>query len=124
LPKKKAKRVAKTKSNKNWFIALAVIILIALFVVSILVLEQGEQNETPFQEQNESATVEISSGDICKVDLQCFSVSCKSTPTIFECINVTNQETYYKHCKAYWDVNVVQDLSSCTCIQGKCTTVR
>jgi hypothetical protein len=119
----KRKRTAK-KSNKNWFVASAVITLIVLFAVAILVSnDQGGLNKTPTQVEKETSTI-ISSGDICISNLQCFSASCKSTPSVWECLNSTSQETYYKNCKSYTDVNVVQDFSRCMCIQERCTAVR
>lgn len=121
----KRKRVVKTKSNRNWFVASVVIILIFLFTAAILMSEErGGTNETPTQKENESTSTVISSADICANNVQCFSASCKSAPYTWECVNTTTQETYYKNCKAYWDVNIVQDFSRCTCIQGKCVAVR
>lgn len=123
-PRSVKSRSAKPKSNKVLFVAIAVLIVAVIIAVVIsMPVEQPKSVETPTQQENQSTSTVISSGDFCTRDSQCFSASCKSTPSVWKCVNVTSQELYYKNCKAYYDVNVVQDPSRCKCVQGMCTAV-
>jgi len=56
----------------------------------------------------------------CKRSSECFLVNCKSTSSIVECVNTTEQNFYYKKCKDWSDVNIVQNIARCSCVNGIC----
>jgi hypothetical protein len=105
--------------NKKWvFIALVIVILFALvFIISPGKIEESNQDQT---QQTSQTTGTIETKDTCKRSSECFLASCKSKPTIIDCVNSTTQELYYRNCINYVDVKVTQDITTCACIEGIC----
>ena len=112
------------KTNKKLIVAVA---LIAVVTIAILLQQQpAQQTQQPYipvgQEKNYQTA---STGSGCKTNQGCFQVSCKSNPTVVNCINSTAQEVYYVNCNGYTDVKVVtpQDFTKCACVQGTCRMI-
>ena len=125
--RKKAKPVKAEpqKKNKSWIIVAAIVIiaLVAIFASMYTYpkenvgANQGGEQETGQSQQTPST---VSTGDICKRDLECFLANCKSNPNVLDCVNSTHQETYYKSCNGYTDVRVTQNFARCGCVGGIC----
>lgn len=109
------------KKNKTWIFIAIIVVLIALFALAFVKPTENITGTEGQRQGQQTSSTEVG-GDICKRDLECFLVNCKSTPSIVSCVNSTHQETYYKQCKSYTDVNVVtpQDFTKCSCVQGIC----
>jgi len=108
------------KKNKTWIFIAIIIALAALFALAFVKPAENIAGTTQGQGQQTSPT-EVG-GDICKRDLECFLVNCKSTPSIIDCVNSTHQDLYYKECGNDWK-NVVlptQNFTKCGCVQGIC----
>ena len=136
MPKKKRKirkrkrtKIKKRKKSKiieGWFLfALVILILFVLIFFSpsekIMKTAPEEIQDLPGIQQTPT---EIEIEYSCKKNFDCLLVNCKSTPSIVECVNVTKSETYYKQCKAHWDVNVAQDFTKCVCDQEICKALK
>lgn len=114
------KPISKNKINKNLiFIAAITVIVVLIMLVYLMSLGKIENLNQGQIQQSPTGTGGVYTYT-CKRDLECFSVNCKSTPSVVECVNVTKEEVYYKQCKAYWDVSTVRDSTKCACVQGFC----
>ena len=110
------------KKNKPWIIIAIIVVLVAIFSIFVMQSKPIQTTSTTSQgeEQQQQTTTELI-GDVCQRDNQCFLVSCKATPSVLDCINVTHQATYPKQqCNSY-SININYNPSKCACVQGICS---
>jgi len=124
MAKKKIKKPEeKQKKSKAWiFIAIVIIALVTIFAFTSIKPTENTSGATQGggQEQGQQTPSTELTEDICKIDLECFLASCKSNPSVIDCVNSTHQEIYYKGCRSYTDVIIDQYTERCACIQGMC----
>lgn len=115
IPKK-----MKTEMHERLFFVIA-----TLVVISAIILSVSPGNLVGLMQEEQTRTPEIGATYSCKRNTECFLASCKDTPSVVECVNAVVQETYgTDNCGSYVNVNVVQDLTKCICVEGLCKLIR
>ena len=107
-----------TKPSVFQMLAISVIAIILLFFVLGIILGNGNGNGTIDSQTQITQPAETYS---CTRNSECFNVWCDVNEAVKECVNTEAMERYHEKCGGnYYDIEVKQDSSTCSCVQGYC----
>ena len=123
---RRTKRSVNKEVNKSLgkLLLVAVVTVILVIAIALTLQIQPTQPTQPYIPVGQGNNYKVASeGTGCKTNIECFIASCKSKPTMVNCINATAQDFYYVNCNSYVDVSVTRDSTKCACVQSTCKMI-